>query len=1211
MNKLWALGILLLFSQKSWSHTPTTAKLDYIENRGQWESAIKFKSDLKGGWVFLEKDAFTFLFLDPEASSHPQQHIESKGTHSTEKINAHAYQMKWIGANQNVLLAPENSRTYYNNYIKGSTSASWYSNVKIWEGVRYKNLYKGIDFFVYSKGSAMKSDYIVAPNADPSQIKVLYKGVDDISLLADGKMRIKTSVNEIFEYAPLAYQMNGAEREIVPCKYVLNGQEMSFEFPKGYDIGRQLIIDPVLVFATYSSSPADNWGSSSTHDAAGNMFLGGIALEPGYPTTLGAFQTNYSGGDGFENSDVVITKFTANGTSRLYSTFLGGTSNEMLSSLYCTDNNELIALISTSSSNFPTAQNGYDRTFNGGPGQQTLFGIDYINGSDIAIVKLNSTGSALAGGTFFGGTGTDGLNVSNALRFNYGDDSRGDIAVDKQGNIYIVSVTNSTNIPGTSGKAQAAISGGYDAVVAKFSSNLNTLTWATYYGGSNNDAGYSIQLDKNDNVFIAGGTVSTNIPATANGINSTYRGGSADGFLAKISANGNSFLSATYLGTSSYDQAHIIDIDNSDNVYVFGQTLGAYPVSQNVYSNTNAKQFIHKLNSNLNSTVFSTVFGSPNSNSINISPTAFLVDVCGSMYAVGWGGVVNNSGSTFGMPVTQDAIKPQTDGSDFYLFNLAPNGTSLIYASFFGEDGGADHVDGGTSRFDKNGVVYQAVCASCGGSNEFPVTPGAYGQNNLSNNCNMAGVKFRFDLQAMQILTTTATPTSGCSPLSVSFKYTSTKPGTQFLWNFGDGTTANTEFPTHIFNAPGTYRVKFTLSNPQDCNPVDSSFVTVTVKDKLTSTIDRAICNGQQFTIGNQSFSQAGTYNVTVPGGSNGCDSVVTLNLSIKPGINTVLNRSICDGDSVKVGNQVFKTSGTFSVTFSQGGECDSTVTLNLVVNPLYNNIINRKICEGQIVTIGTQNFDQPGTYVVNLLASTTCDSTVTLNLEFADQLVTEIIDTICAGETFTIGDLTVSESGSYTVTIPVTETCDSIVNLTLTVENLPSVTASVDKSEVEPGTQVQLEASTQNEGVSFNWQPVVLVSNPSIFNPTAVVQNDTWFVVEVNTAQGCSARDSVFVDVVIVDCFDNNVFLPNAFTPNGDGKNDVYFVRSIIPLEYMSLMIYNRWGEKVFETDVQTKGWDGKYKEEKAAADTYGYIFKGKCGETIIERKGNITLVR
>ena len=143
------------------------------------------------------------------------------------------------------------------------------------------------------------------------------------------------------------------------------------------------------------------------------MFLGGIALGASYPTTLGAFQTTFAGGSGFQFSDIAITKFNATGTAKLYSTYLGGSSNELLASLLCTPNNELIAVMTTGSSDFPTTANAFDRTFNGGS-SVTAYEISMPNGADIAITKLNEAGSALIGSTFFGGSVNDGTNTNTS-----------------------------------------------------------------------------------------------------------------------------------------------------------------------------------------------------------------------------------------------------------------------------------------------------------------------------------------------------------------------------------------------------------------------------------------------------------------------------------------------------------------------------------------------------------------------------------------------------------------------------------------------------------------------------------------------------------------------------------------------------------------------------------------------------------------------------
>lgn len=1045
--------------------TELPAQLDYIKNNGQWEQPVLYKADLRGGWVFLEKNTLTYLFMESKEMHHQHQegnekYIEKNGEkilnpnyrETGKTVKGHAYQMSWLQSNPLVKIIEKDKQPYFNNYFLGNDPSKWQSTVGLYRSVFYTDLYEQIDAKIYSEAQSMKTDYIIHKGGNPTQIRMEYRGADDIKVDESGKLIIQTSVNTINELKPYAYQnINGIRRE-VKCAYKLKGNIVTFHLPDGYDNNKDLIIDPTLIFSTYSGSFGDNWGSSATHDASGNMFLGGIALDIGFPTTLGAFQTSFAGGSGFNFTDIAITKFNSTGTARLYSTYLGGSSNELLSSLYCTPSNELIAVISTSSTNFPTTSGAYDRTFNGGGSTQAIENsIEFPNGSDIAITKFNATGTALAGSTYFGGSSNDGLNLNSSTLFNYGDDTRSDIALDNAGNIYIVSTTASNNIPGTSGKAQPSIGGGtYDGVLAKFNAGLTSLSWATYYGGSGADAAYSISLDNSNNIFICGGTNSNNLPGRNNGLNTTYRGGTTDGYVAKFDNNGNSVLAATYLGTASYDQAYLMDVDKNDNIYIFGQTLGSYPVTAGVYSNTNAKQFIHKLNNNLNTTVFSTVFGRPNYGLVNISPTALLVDICGNIYAAGWGGGVNfdfqaDAGTTAQMPVTGNAYKGSTDNNDFYFINLNQNAASLIYASYFGENGGVgDHVDGGTSRFDKNGIIYQAVCASCGATNSFPVTAGTVGQNNNSNNCNMAGFKFKFDLTGLQIITAAGNPSNGCAPLSVNFTYTATQPATQFFWNFGDGSTTTTEFPSHTYNNPGTYTVKLVVRDPNNCNPADSTTFTITVREKKTNSISRSICEGQSVTVGNQTFNSTGTYSVTLQT-TQGCDSVVNLNLIVNPIKRTSISRTICQGQSVTIGNQTFNQTGNFSVTLVSSANCDSIVSLNLTVKQPVTTNISRTICQGQSVTVGTQTFNQTGIFTVLLQTSANCDSTVLLNLTVNPPVTTTISRTICEGQSVTIGNHTFHETGNYSVTLVSSANCDSIVNLRLTVNN--TVTTQLNKT--------------------------------------------------------------------------------------------------------------------------------------------------------------------
>lgn len=1234
--------------------------IDYVKNEGQWNAPFLYKADLNGAWVFLEKNRLTYSFLDAAHLHH--QHGKKKEP-KNEIIKGHAYHVNWLNVNKNASIKNLHKKDYYHNYYLGNNKNNWKSNVGIYNTILYQNIYDNIDFKIYSDASSMKTDYIIHKNGQVQDLQFQYEGVDALNITPEGKLKITTSINTIYELKPYAYQnINGKQYEVA-CQYKLNQNILTFSLPNSYNKNYDLVIDPVLVFSTYSGSFSDNWGSSATHDNAGNMFLGGIALGGSYPTTVGAFQTTFGGGAGSDPTDIAITKFNSNGTAKLYSTYLGGSSNELLASLYCTNTNELIAVLATSSTDFPTTLNAYNNTYNGGIFTFAMANsILYDNGSDIAISKFNATGTSLIGSTYLGGSGNDGLNQSVATNYNYGDDSRSDIAVDKYGDIYITSTTASIDILGTSGKAQPSNGGGFDGLLAKFNPDLSSLKWATYYGGSGDDASYSIGLDKNENIFICGGTNSTNLLSTTNGIIHNFQGGDADGFIAKFDNNGQSILAASYLGTNDYDQAFILDLDIMDNVYVFGQTVGEYPVSANVYSNIGASQFIHKLNNSLNTTSFSTVFGTENSNDINITPTALLVDVCNNIYAVGWGGFINTFGNTFDMPVTSDAVMDSTDGSDFYLINLSENAANLVYATYFGETGGiGDHVDGGTSRFDKNGIVYQAVCASCAGTNEFPTTAGVIGPDNNSNNCNMAGFKFDFKLTGMQIITVSATPNKGCQPLTTSFSYTSTQPGIQWHWDFGDGTTSNAQYPTHTYMQNGTYTVRFFLKDSMNCNPIDSASILIEVGLPKSFTYTTEICQGDSIVIGQEIFKEKGTYLVTIPS-TNGCDSIVTLNLNILPAINSTLNKTICRGQIVSIGNQSFNRTGEYDIIFTNNNGCDSIVHLNLLVTDTIIENSLQTICKGDFITIGNQQFNTEGTYNIHLSAVGGCDSLIqltvivvdtaransTYEICFGDSILvagqyykmegnysihlkavsgcdsliqlaiitkhnkeTSIFRSICEGDSVKVGNQYYSKAGDYEIHLNTSAQCDSTIHLTIQVLPSPVIEATADKQTVRPNELIQLNVNT-TESLTYHWIPLEPLNNALIQNPTAQISISTWFFVHVvNNQTQCDAIDSVHVNVEYFPCTNEYIYIPTAFTPNGDGNNDILYVRSI-NLKEVHLEIYNRWGVKVFESNTISDGWNGTFKGQTAPQDVYGYIFRGEClqGETI-QLKGNITLIK
>lgn len=827
-------------------------KVEFVENKGQWEDNIIFKAKLPAGNIYLEQNEITYQFYDEVdiERMHAMHHQQIKNPKEEDYLlNLHAFKLTFINASTESFISEKPSKDYVNYYL-GKDESKWASNVKKYGQVKYQNLYSGIDLKYYLKDHHLKYDFIVAPNANPQDIKIQYNGQDEI-LIEEGQLKIKTSVNELIDQKPYAYQIIRGKEKKVKCNFKLEGNVLSFDFPRGYDYSKELIIDPTLVFASYSGSTADNWGYTSTYDDAGNLYGGGVTFGVGYPTTVGAYQVSFVGGTASSyagGTDITISKFSSDGTSLIYSTYLGGSDDESPHSLIVNSNNELLILGSTSSNNFPVTLGSYDNTFAGGVAYGG-FWPNYVNGSDITVSKLSASGNNLLASTYIGGTGNDGINISATLSYNYADEFRGEIILDAADNVYVASSTLSNDFPVTPGAFQNSLSGAQDGCVFKLSPNLNTLLWSSYIGGALDDAAYSLQFSSTGEVLITGGTESVDFPITPGGLQTTNQG-LVDGWLTKINNSATSILASTYLGTADYDQSYFVQLDATDNVYVVGQTEGTYPIfPSSVYNNPNSGQFLHKLDPNLGSTVFSTTFGT-SSGEIDIALSAFLVNECDYIFISGWGGSLNGPpfSTTTGLPITLGALQSTTDGNDYYLMLLSEDADTLLYSTFFGGNSSNDHVDGGTSRFDKKGIVYQAVCASCGAAtSDFPTTPGSWATTENSGACNL-GV-FKIDLTALEADAELYAGPEYCLGDSVKFQNLSIG-GISFEWDFGDGNTSNDFEPTHYYSQPGTYNVSLIILDNVTCLINDTDYIEVVVKDPQVSIRpDTAVCIGDEITL--------------------------------------------------------------------------------------------------------------------------------------------------------------------------------------------------------------------------------------------------------------------------------------------------------------------------------------------------------------------------
>ncbi|MGB0881561.1 MAG: SBBP repeat-containing protein, partial [Vicingaceae bacterium] len=839
------------------------ANVEFIENKGQWNNNVKYKAQLPGGNIYLENTALTYLFYNETDMDrlHELHHNEINNPTPDDYImDLHAFKINFLNAKTEKISAEEPTSDYV-NYFLGKNRSKWASNVKKYGKTRYQNLYNNIDLKFYLNEGFLKYDFIIDIGGNPSEIQLDYEGVEEV-IIEDGALKVTTSVNEIIEQEPYAYQLINDIKKEVKCNFKLEGTIVSFEFPNGYNKNYKLIIDPALIFASYSGSTVDNWGYTSTFDDAGHLYGGGATFGIGYPTTTGAFQLNFNGGNGnwLTGTDITITKFSPDGSSLIYATYLGGSENESPHSLIVDNNQNLLILGTSSSNDFPISTNAYDATYGGGTSYTGTIP-NYLSGSDIVITKLNSLGTVLTGSTYIGGSENDGLNISTDLNKNYADEFRGEIIIDNNDDVYIASTTLSNDFPITGSVAQPNHAGGQDACVFKLSSDLSSLIWSTYLGGTNDDAAYSLQFDEFDNLLITGGTASNDFPTTSGVLQNSYQGGVTDGWISKINNTATNLIASTYLGTNEYDQNYFVQLDTANNVYVIGQTEGTYSITPStVYNVPNSGQYIHKLTPDLANTVFSTTFGT-GSGEIDIALSAFLVNECNYILISGWGGVTNsnpNNGNapfstTTGLPVTPNAIQSSTDGSDYYLTMFNENADSLLFATFFGGTASNDHVDGGTSRFDKKGIVYQAVCASCGSqTTDFPTTPGAWSNTDNSINpnsglsrCNL-GV-FKIDLSKLNADAEVYTTPYYCVGDTVHFQNLSIG-GAHFVWDFGDGSLPSLDIePFHSFNDTGTYSVRLIAVDAISCVGQDTDYVDVfIVAPDVKAWPDTIICPGQE-----------------------------------------------------------------------------------------------------------------------------------------------------------------------------------------------------------------------------------------------------------------------------------------------------------------------------------------------------------------------------
>jgi hypothetical protein len=517
-------------AQASYSKLP----LSFEANQGQTDAQVEFLSRGNGDTLFL---------TPTEAVLHLK-----KAPENDEAV----LRMQMVGANPSPRILGQEALPGRVNYLIGKDPAEWLTNIPTYGKVAYEDVYPGVDLVYYGNQRHLEYDFVVAPGADPRQVKLAFKGASHIEVDSEGELVLQMANGTIHMHKRvLIYQEIDGARKPVGGGYVLKaGQTIGFQVT-AYDAAHPLIINPVLVYSSYLSGKT-RWGNDIAVNPRGQAYVTGMNKSPDFPDVSASQPISRDSdadgalGSGAGDNDVFIAKFNRQGSALVFLTYLGSSGGDIGYSIAVDPRGQAVVTGKAGSSDFPT-KNAMQPVF-GGPGG---FAGD---AGDAFVAQLSADGSALNYSTYLGGELHD---------------EGYSIAVDQLGQAYVTGYTESPNFP-TRNALQPTLNGRSDAFVAQFTAK-GALRYSTYLGGSEGDIGYSIAVDPRGQAYVTGVTDSSSDFPIRNAVQPTF-GGQFDAFVAKLSADGGTLRYATYLGGSKQDFADSIAVDPRGQAYVTGRT---------------------------------------------------------------------------------------------------------------------------------------------------------------------------------------------------------------------------------------------------------------------------------------------------------------------------------------------------------------------------------------------------------------------------------------------------------------------------------------------------------------------------------------------------------------------------------------------------------------------------------------------------------------
>ena len=653
-----------LFGPNLKKDIPGESAVTFEPNLGQADSAYGFVSS--AGGVNMRLNSGEALIEFPARKG-----VKASAVHA---MLAGARQVAAVG------LSPVVTRT---NYLIGNDPSRWLTDVANFQQVKFPDVYPGIDVIYHGHGNRLEHDFVVAPGADPAQIRMSFAGADSVTVGTDGALALELGGRQVSWLAPTLYQSDsqGKPSRAVDGHYRKEA-DGTIRFEVGaYDKTKPLTIDPVLAYATYFGGGASESASRVAVDASGNAYFTGGTTDVTFAVTSGA----YKAGNSFPAGDAILVKMSADGKTVLYTTHFGGTGADVGLGIALDASGNIYLTGLTWSNDFPVTTGAFltrnlGTNFNNGPNRMCF------------VSKLNNAGTALLYSTYLGGT--------------RGDQMCTGIGVDSTGNAYVTGATYASDFPTANAIQSKYTSTGlmpFDAFVSKLSPDGTQLLYSTFLGGSNTSGGMAIAVDGTGNAYVTGATTSKDFPVTAGAFQTAYAGSggqritliaSGDAFVTKIDPTGK-LIYSTFLGGQRDDIGIGIAIDAQGNAYVAGSTMSsdfpmrsafqsAYKGSGGDMNYTTGDGFVAKLSPTGSTLLVSTYLGG----SKDDRAAAIGLDASGNIFVAG------NTFST-DFPVTADAKQSLYGGEnatdafrtgDAFFTQISPAG-ALVSSTYFGGSG--------------------------------------------------------------------------------------------------------------------------------------------------------------------------------------------------------------------------------------------------------------------------------------------------------------------------------------------------------------------------------------------------------------------------------------------------------------------------------------------------------------------------------------------